>query len=83
MADSTEVNNQYLWTWLGNTEPYYSEALSIAEGGDLDELREFVTKALRDAPEGDGTGTYETSREMSDEDMDTIDWDDIRSCLVS
>ena len=83
MADTTEVNTQYLWTWLSNTEDVHNEAMRIADTGDLDELREYVTKELRAAPEGDPAGTHETSRNMSDDDMDTVDWDDIRTCLLS
>lgn len=81
MADTTEVNTQYIWTWIGNDPEYYDEALRIADRGELDELREYITKTLREAPEG--SGAYYTNREMSDEDFDTVDWDDIRSCLVS
>lgn len=81
MTDSREVNQQYLWTWLSNTEDVYTPALEIAEGGDVEALREFITDTLRAAPKDSVTGRI--SQEMTTADMATIDWDDIRACLVS
>lgn len=81
MADTREVNEQYLWTWLSNTEDVYNEAMRIAAGGDAEKLREFVTKTLREAPEGSVEAI--TSEAMTNEDMDTIDWDEVVADLVS
>lgn len=80
MSDTREVNQQYLWTWLDNTENVRNEAIEIAERGDAEELREFITKTLREAPRGSGEAAI--SDEMSNGDLDTIDWDEMLSDLL-
>lgn len=81
MADTAEVNTDYLTTWIINDPAFYEEALSLAEAGDLDALRDYVTKSLRSAPKESG-GWY-TSQNMSDEDLATVDWNEVREVLVS
>ena len=83
MTESRDVNTQYIATWiLGDSdEGQYNKAVRIAEGGDIDKLSEFLIFQLRNA--STGTGAYYTSREMSDADLETVDWNEIRESLVN
>lgn len=81
MTDTAEVNTDYLTTWIVNDPAYYDEALRLAEDGDLDALRDYATESLRSAPKESG-GWY-TSRNMSEADMATVDWDAVRETLVN
>lgn len=81
MTDTAEVNTDYLETWIINDPAYYDEARRLAEAGDIDALREYATKSLRSAPKE--TGAWYTSRQMSDADLETVDWDDVRETLVN
>lgn len=81
MADSAEQNTDYITTWIVNDPDYQPEAMRLAEAGDMEGLENFIINSLREAP--DGTGAYYTNREITDEDFDTVDWDEIAVCLMS
>lgn len=81
MADSSEVNTEYLSKWVLNDESVYWEGKRIAEGGSLNDLREYVVTALRESPKE--SGGWHTSEAMSEADIETVDWDEIRECLVN
>lgn len=82
-GDDTETNTHYLGKFVGNggSAEEYEDMLAVAERGDVDEFRKFITDLLRNAPVD--TPAYYTSRELSDEDLaERMDWPEVMSYLV-
>lgn len=80
---SAEIT-EYLRQWLlgSNHEDVYNRAVDIVRfGGTLEQLRTFVIKSLRSAPEE--SGTWYASQHLTDEKLKMVDWDEIRSALRS
>lgn len=66
--------------WITNDEPYYWEAKKRAEASDIDGLRKYLTKALKEAKEP--SAAWYTAQDLSPNDYDRIDWEAVAGDLV-
>lgn len=84
MSDTPEENTEWVRQWIvggADNEAMYRQAVDIAETGDSDKLCDFLTRILREAPED--TPAFYTNRDMSDADMASVNWDEIRDSLLN
>lgn len=67
--------------WLVNDSDTYFGALDAARCGDLETLESFVVETLKGAPEH--SGAWYTAQELSANDYERIDWQDIADTLTA
>jgi hypothetical protein len=82
MADSAEVNTRWISVWIMNDDLYYEQACEVANMAEqLDDysvLREYIQAVLNSR----ATETVQAiASEMSEADMDTVDWAEVADCL--
>lgn len=76
----TEQNTHWLYVWIANDPDYYDDAMDAAGQG-AEELKEVMINALANSEPG--TGAHYTAIEMTDDDFETVDWEDIRDTLLN
>lgn len=76
-----EENTQWVYTWVANDPLYYDDAVRLAREGSAYALGDWLIRQLREAPED--SGAHYTNREMSAEDWQYVDWEEIREALVA
>lgn len=83
MTDTPEENTRCICVWIINDPEHFHGAQQAAQYSREVDNYDILRKWVEDAFARNATPAIEyISREMTDEDMDTVDWEEVASDLI-